>query len=432
MNKDVYLVDGLRTPFLKARFKPGPFSASDLATRVLEQLLLKYPVLPKPLDEAILGCVMPSPREANIARVVALRAGCDEQLPAWTVQRNCASGLQAVDSAYKDILLGRAEVVAAGGVEVMSRAPLLYDDAFLSWLGEFRQAKGLAKRLKVLSKFRPRLLKPVVSLLQGLTDPVVSMSMGQTAEELAHRFAISREAMDVFALQSHQRASTAREEQHFHKEIIPIFDSEGRVYAQDEGIRENSSLEKLAELKPFFDKKYGAVTAGNSSQITDGAACLLLASASAVERYGFPVLARIVDVEWAALSPRIMGLGPIHAMTHLLERQKLSLNDIDYWEINEAFAAQVLACIKAWNDPEYCKKDLGLDKPMGLLSQDRLNIDGGAISLGHPVGASGARLVLHMMQILERKNAKLGMVSLCIGGGQGGAMLLERVNEVRK
>ncbi len=427
--RDVYIVDGNRTPYLKARNVPGPFSASDLAVMAGQPLLLRQPFHPEQLDEVIVGCVMPSPDEVNIGRVVSLRLGCGKKVPAWTVQRNCASGLQAIDCAYHNISMGKSDLVLAGGTDAMSRAPLLYSPQFLTWLGNFRDSKNYKAKLKQFIKLRPSFLKPVIALIRGLTDPVVGISMGQTAEELAYQFNISREAMDSFAVQSNKRAAFAQEH-HLLKEITPIIDANGNVFDKDSGVRPDSSIEKLATLKPYFDKLFGKVTAGNSSQITDGAAFVILASKDAVERFNLPVLAKIIDSEWAGLSPEVMGLGPVHATTPILERNKLALNDIDYWEINEAFAAQVIACLEAWNSDDYCKQHLGLKHAMGLIDQNRLNVDGGSISIGHPVGASGARLVLHLAHVLQREKAKRGIASLCIGGGQGGAMLIERVDGV--
>lgn len=428
--RDVYIVDGNRTPFLKTRNVPGPFSASDLAVMAGRTLLLRQPFSPEELDEVIVGCVMPSPDEANIGRVISLRLGCGKKVPAWTVQRNCASGLQAIDCAYHNIAMGKSDLVLAGGTEAMSRAPLLFSIQFLTWLGNFRDKKSLKLKLKQFLSLRPAYLKPVIALLRGLVDPVVGMSMGQTAEELAYQFNISREAMDQFAVQSNLRAAKAQSEG-LYQEITAIIDSEGTVFDKDNGVRPDSTVEKLATLKPYFDKLFGKVTAGNSSQITDGAAFVLLASKDAVDRYQLPVIAKIVDSEWAGVAPEVMGLGPVHATTPILERNKLSLSDIDYWEINEAFAAQVIACLEAWKSDEYCKTHLGLKQAMGLIDQNRLNVDGGAISIGHPVGASGARLVLHLTHVLQRNNAKRGIATLCIGGGQGGSMLIERVDGVK-
>ena len=425
--RPVYLVDGSRSPFLRARGKPGPFLASDLAFQAGRALLARQPFSPDSFDQVILGCVMGGPNEVNIARIVALRLGCGERVPAWTVQRNCASGLQALDCAAQDIASGRSELVLAGGTEAMSHAPVLFGTAMVAWLGALNSARTAGARLKVLASFRPAFLKPVIGLLCGLTDPLVELNMGQTAEELAWRFGISREEMDAFALRSHQRLAAARE-QGYLDEIETLYDSDGHYYDADDGLRADTSMEKLARLKPVFDKPFGKVTAGNSAQITDGAAWLILASEDAVGKYGLPVLGRVVDSQWAALDPRQMGLGPVHAMAPILRRNGLDSNDIDVWEINEAFATQVLACLRAWQDDEYCRTQLGLDGGFHPIDEARLNVDGGAVSIGHPVGASGARIVLHALKVLHREQRRRAMTSLCIGGGQGGAMLLERVD----
>jgi acetyl-CoA C-acetyltransferase len=234
--------------------------------------------------------------------------------------------------------------------------------------------------------------------------------------------------MDEYAMTSHQRVANA-EDNHYFNDVTPAFASTGEYAVTDDGVRRDSTMEKLASLKPVFDKKFGTVTAGNSSQVTDGAALLLLASKDAVQKYNLPVLARIVDTEWAGLDPAEMGLGPVYAATALMRRYNLRIDDIDYWEINEAFAAQVLGCVAAWQDEKYCRDFLGLDQAMGKLDMNRLNVDGGAIAIGHPIGASGARIVLRLVNILKRQHAKRGMATICIGGGQGGAMLIENVSE---
>lgn len=422
----VYIVDGARTPFLKARGTPGPFSASDLAVAAGRALLTRQPFSPEELGEVILGCMMPSPDEANIGRVVGLRLGCGDSVPGWTVQRNCASGMQALDSAIKDIAIGRHDLVLAGGTEAMSRAPLIFNRHMVNWLAAWNQAKTGGQRSKLLLQVRPNFLVPIIALIRGLTDPIEGLNMGQTAEEIAFKFNIDREAMDEFALRSHQLLAAAVDNG-LMQETITLYDQSGQYYTEDDGIRRDSTLEKLAKLKPFFDKKFGRVTAANSSQVSDGSALLILASAEAVKRHHLPVLGRIVDVEWGALSPRVMGLGPVFSSTPILQRHKLALSDIDFWEINEAFAAQVLGCIRAWNDKEFCQRHFGMDKAMGELDPSTLNVDGGAIAIGHPVGASGARIVLHLLHVLQRNNAKRGIAAICIGGGQGGSMLIERV-----
>lgn len=423
--KTIYVVDGSRTPFLKARGRRGPFSAADLALAAARPLLSRQKFPLEAIDEVILGCVMPGPDEANIARIISLRLGLGERVPAWTVQRNCASGLQALDCAAQSIAQGRAELVLTGGVEAMSHAPVLLAPDMVNWLADWSAARDLLTRLKTLSRLRPAHFKPVIALLRGLSDPVVGLSMGQTAENLAHRFNITREQMDAYAVESHQRLAKAQ-----HEGLIGglevLYDNNGNYYFADDGLRRDSSVEQLAKLKPVFDKPFGLVTAGNSAQVTDGAACLILASEAAVAKYQLPVLGKLLDCSWAGLDPAQMGLGPVYAMAPLLARNGLRSADIDYWEINEAFAAQVLGCLKAWDDATFCRNELHLDAPLGAIDKSHLNIDGGGISLGHPVGASGARIVLQLLHVLKRNNAKRGVASLCIGGGQGGAMLVER------
>jgi len=426
MDAPIYVIDSARTPFLKSRNRPGPFAASDLATDAGRALLLRQPFAPTELDEVILGCAAPSVDEVNIGRVVALRMGCGHKVPGWTVMRNCASGMQALDSAIDSMRVGRSQLVLAGGVDALSRAPLLFSDAMVAWLASWYAAKTLGRRAALLAPFRPAYLAPVIALMKGRTDPVVGLLMGQTAENLAFRFGISRREMDEFAARSHARVLAAQREGRFANEIVPLYDRAGTVYAADDGVREDSTPDNLAKLKPFFDRKYGNVTAGNSSQVTDGAAWLLLATDEAVRRYGLVPKGRIVDSQWAALDPAQMGLGPVYAATPLLQRHGLALDDVDGFEINEAFAAQVIACLRAWQDDAFCRDELGLSGALGAIDPAKLNPDGGSIALGHPVGASGARIVLHLLNTLERTGGRRGIASICIGGGQGGAMLVER------
>jgi len=427
MNQPILVVDGTRTPFLKARNRPGPLAASDLATQAGRALLKRLPFEPEDLDEVILGCASPSPDEVNIGRVVALRMGCGRKVPGWTVMRNCASGMQALDSAIANIRTGRSQLVLAGGVDALSRAPLLYSDKMVLWFANFSTARTFGQRVGAFLKLKPaEALKPIIGIMKGLTDPMVGLLMGQTAENLAFRFGITRGQMDEFAAESHKRVLVAQRAGYFDAEIAPLFDADGKLYSADDGVRDDSTPENLAKLKPFFDRKYGNVTAGNSSQITDGAAWLVLASEEAVAKHSLPVLGKIVDSEWAGLDPAEMGLGPVHAATPILKRHGLKLDDLDAWEINEAFAAQVLACDRAWASEEYCRNELGLAAALGELDWAKLNVDGGAIALGHPVGASGARIVLHLLNVLKRVNGKRGMAAICIGGGLGGAMLVER------
>lgn len=425
--RDVYIVDGSRTPFLKARGKPGIFSASDLAVSTGKSLLARQKFVPQDLDEVIVGCMMPSPDEANIGRIIALRLGCGKKVPGWTVQRNCASGLQSIDNGAQLIGSGRADLILAGGTEAMSRAPLLLNHKMVNFLADFNNAKTFIQKAKLLTQFRPGYLKLIIALLRGLTDPIAGLNMGQTAEIISARFKITREQMDVYSANSHARLAYAFDHQ-FMKEVTAIYDTQGKYYVEDDGLRRDTTVEKLSQLRPMFDQPYGLITAGNSSQITDGAALVILASQDAIEKYKLPIMGKIIDVAWAGLEPSQMGLGPVHAIAPILQRQKLNFDQIDAVEINEAFAGQVLSCLAAFQDDQYCRKELGLEKSIGSLDLDKLNIDGGAIAQGHPIGASGTRVLLHTLEILKRQNKKVGLASLCIGGGLGGAMLVENLS----
>ncbi len=422
--RPVYIVDGRRTPILKMKGPPGPFTASDLAVACSRDLLLRYPHIWHCLDETVWGCVMPSEREANIARLIGERLGLGHQVPAHTVQRNCASGLQALDAAAQRIAHGAAELVLAGGTEAMSHAPVLYQRTYVQWLAHLRQSKNLWQQALALRHFRPHMLRPVFALKRGLTDPISRMGMGHTAEELGARFDISRAAMDAFALESHELATRAQEAGIFADEITPLFDAQGQAYPRDTGVRPDTSIDQLKKLPPVFDQDFGKVTAGNSAQISDGAAVLLLASEQALERYQLPVLGVLRNVYWAALDPVVMGLGPVLAMRKLFEQEQVEVADIDCFEINEAFAAQVLACLKAWTDEAYLRATLGCGA-LAAIDRERLNPHGGAIAVGHPIGMSGARIVLHVLKQLQHMRGRYGVASLCVGGGQGGAALVE-------
>jgi acetyl-CoA C-acetyltransferase len=421
----VFIVDGARTPFLRAGTAPGPFAASDLAVACARPVLARQPFAPTAFDEVVVGCMIPAPDEANIARLIALRLGCGKTVPAMTVQRNCASGLQALACAAERITLGAADLVLAGGTEVMSRSPIQWNADMSRWLGGVMRAKNLPQRLGALARFRLGHLKPVYSLLLGLTDPLVKLNMGQTAEIVAHRFGITRAAQDAYALESHKRLAAAFDTGRMKDEVEPVYDARGTVYGEDTGLRRDSTLEKLSTLKPVFDRKYGSVTAGNSSQVTDGAAMLILASEDAVTRHGLKPLGEWLGHEWAGVDPREMGLGPVHAVARLARRHKFTMKDLARMELNEAFAAQVLGCQAAWDSREYCKDELELDQPLGAMDPAGLNVDGGAVACGHPVGSSGARIVLHLLHALRRAGGGMGVATLCIGGGQGGAMLVK-------
>ena len=364
----VYVVDGARTPFLRAARPLGPFSGGDLAVAAGRPLVARQPFEPDAFDEVIVGAAMPSADEANIGRVVSLRLGCGEKVPAWTVMRNCASGLQAIDSAYMNIVAGRSSLVLAGGTDAMSHAPLLFGPSMVRWFASWSAAKSFGKKASLATQFKPSFIAPVIAIERGLTDPVVKLSMGSTAEIVAKRFGITRQMMDEYAVESHRRLAFAQDNGHL-SEIEPIYGPDGTVYSADDGLRRDSNVEKLATLKPYFDKTYGNVTAANSSQITDGAAMVILASEDVVREYDLKPLGRIVDANWGALDPAEMGLGPVHAITPMLMRNGLGLADMDAIEVNEAFAAQVLGCLAAWESADYCKQHFGMDRAFGTVDR---------------------------------------------------------------
>jgi acetyl-CoA C-acetyltransferase len=426
MNKPVYIIDASRTPFLKAQSKlgPGSFSASELAVQTGKNLLLRQKINSSNIDEVIIGCAIPSVNEVNIARVISLRMGCKERTPAWTVMRNCASGMQALSSASHSIQLGRSDIVLAGGTEALSHSPLLFSTEATRWFARFSSSRDLKNKLNQLSKFKPGMLMPIIGIIKGLTDSTIGLNMGQTAENLATKFSISKNDADEYSLRSHKNSTKYEKEIHS-KQITSIYSSDGSFFNRDDGIRPNLEINNLKKLKPVFDRPDGTVTAGNSSQVTDGACLFVLASEKAVNNFNLEPMGAIIDENWAGLSPAEMGLGPIHAFLPIIKRNKIDKSSIDIWEINEAFAAQVLACQAALNNKNYCQTHLDLSEKFGCIDDQKLNVAGGAISLGHPVGASGARIVLNALQLLKKNNGSKAMASICIGGGQGGAMLIE-------
>ncbi|AMN43630.1 acetyl-CoA C-acetyltransferase [Rhodoplanes sp. Z2-YC6860] len=390
-------------------------------------LLLRQPFAPDAFDQVILGCVNVIADEMNPARVAALRLGMGETVTAFTVQINCGSGMQSIDTGYRYIQEGLSDLILAGGAESLSHAPLVFNRRAVGWFARLNGARDPWSKLVAMLGFRPSFLTPVIGLERGLTDPITDLNMGQTAELVAHLFKISRQQADQYAVESQLRLAKAQKEGLLKDEVEPAFAKDGTLFDHDDGVRPDSSVESLAKLKPAFERPWGKVTPGNSSQITDGASWVILASEEAVKEHNLRPKAVIVDSEWAALDPSVMGLGPVYCSTALMKRHQLNLGDIDLWELNEAFAAQVLGCLAAWEDAEFCRDALGLDGPAGRIDRDRINVDGGAIGTGHPVGASGNRIVLHLVNAMKRLGLKRGIATECIGGGQGGAMLIEAV-----
>jgi acetyl-CoA C-acetyltransferase/acetyl-CoA acyltransferase len=428
MNEPIYIVDGIRTPFAKAGSSLADVEAVQLGKTVGSQLITRSGIDPSRIEEVIFGCVSQPPDAANVARVIALRAGIPDSVPAITVHRNCASGFEAVTQAAEKMLVGRGDIFLVGGVESMSRIPLLFSYEAARKFGALARAKNLSQKLGVLTGFRATDFQPLVGLQLGLSDPVSGLNMGQTAENLSRDFHISRDEQDFFAMKSHHKSVSSRDK--LKQEIIPVYLPKAKTaqafIEQDNGPRENQTLEALAKLKPVFEPETGTVTAGNSSQITDGAAALLLMTERALRETGLTPLGRLVDYAYAGVDPSRMGLGPVHAIHKAEQRTNLSLADAEIIEINEAFAAQVIACQRAAKSESYCREKLDRQKPLGEIPDEILNVNGGAIALGHPVGVTGTRLVLTALKELRRRNLNRALVSLCVGGGQGGALWLSR------
>jgi acetyl-CoA C-acetyltransferase/acetyl-CoA acyltransferase len=426
MKKDrLVIVDGVRTPFSKAGTDLAALGADELGRIAVNSLLARTGLDPALVDEVIFGCVAQPVDAANVARVIALRAGLPESVPASTVQRNCASGCEAVTQADEKLRAGRGSIFIVGGTESMSNIPLLFKQTTATKFGRLSRAKSLGQRLDVLCRFRPSDFQPRVGLLLGLSDPVCGMNMGETAEVLAREFGITRDEQDAFAVISNQRAVAARDRQA--EEICPaFFPSKAAAVTRDNGPRDNQSREALAKLKPVFDRRTGTVTAGNASQVTDGAVALLVMSEQRAAELGFTPLGALVGYAYAGCDPARMGLGPTFAMTRAAAQTGLTLEDADLIELNEAFAAQTLAVVKSAKSDAFARKFLGRDRALGEIPAEKLNVNGGAIALGHPVGATGARIILTSLKELQRRKAKRALVSLCVGGGQGAALWLER------
>ncbi len=424
--KRIAVVNGVRTPFIKAWTLFDDMPAQTLGGLCVQELLQRTEIDPKLVDQVIMGCVGQPIDAANVARVIALYGGIPKDKKAYTVNRNCASGFEAVTSAVEKINIGQDDIVIAGGAESMSNAPLTFSKSAAKLFMELSRARTFSARLGVMSKFRLKHFQPVAALQLALTDPTCGLNMGQTAEVLAKKFAISRERQDAFALESHLKSAAARER--IQNEIMTVFlaPKYEKAVKEDNGIRENQSPENLAKLKPVFDRHTGTVTAGNSSQLTDGACALLLMEESRAKALGYEILGTIRAYEYSGLEPSEMGLGPAFAIEKVLRKSGVAFKDIQLFEINEAFAVQVLACMEAMASPKFAAEYYPGGKPLGELNPAILNVNGGGIALGHPVGVSGARLVLTCLQEMKRRNLNLGITSLCIGGGQGGALILER------
>jgi len=423
MKDEIVIVDGLRSPIAKANGVLNNLSADDLGAIIAKELVLKSQIPYELFDEVIIGNVAQPVDAANVARVIAVKAGIPQSTPAYTVHRNCASGMQAISSAIEKIKSDQGSLYLVGGVESMSNIPLLFQDKLKNLLTELTYSKNVKEKLAALSKFELKSLKPVIGLLSGLTDPISGKIMGITAENLANEFKISRDAQDEYALNSHIKAQKAQENNALESELHPIMTKDAS-FLQDDGIRYNQTKVALGKLKPIFDRVSGTVTAGNSSQVSDGACMLIVTTMSKAKELNLEPLGIVKDYAYAGLEASRMGLGPIYATKKLFDKTGTKLNDIDLIELNEAFAAQVIANQEAFKSTKFCKKTFN-SEALGEINPEILNINGGAIALGHPVGMSGARIVLTALKQLKKENKKRAIATLCVGGGQGASFLLE-------
>ena len=422
------LAAGIRFPQARAGGAYAGENAGHLGAALVRECLDRSGIDPSQLSEVILGCVGPPHDQANVARVIALRAGVPRSVPAHTVGRNCASGMEAVATAATALRAGRGELYLAGGVEVMSVYPLVFNQRAVGFFSGMMRARAPLQKVGALTRFRPSMLAPRITLTEGLTDPTVGMIMGSTAEVLARDFGITRADADRFALESHQRAKRARDSGRFARESVPHVPLGGkRSLEHDDGIRDDQSLEALGKLKPYFEKPDGVVTVGNACGITDGATVMLVTTLGRARALGLAPQCALRGWAFCGCDPARMGLGPVYASARALAEAGLRLADMDVIELNEAFAVQVLACQKAFASDAFAKKELGLDRALGELPGDRLNPNGGVIALGHPIGATGARLLLTAATELAVREKRFALCTLCIGGGQGGAFVIERL-----
>ena len=420
------LVQGLRTPFVRAGTALKEATAADLGVFAVQELLARAELPMEDIDELIFGCVGQASGEANVARVIALRAGLPVSTPAYSVHRNCASGLQAIEDGARRIASGEGSIYVVGGTESMSSYPLLFGKRMTELFARLARSGSFFKKLAALASFRPSFLVPRISLMEGLTDPTCGLIMGKTAEKLALDFGISREEQDTFALESHQKAERAWEESKYDAEVFTVFGPpEGKATDKDNGPRPGQSMQALARLRPYFDRTEGTVTVGNSCPITDGAVALLMMSEEQAIVRGMKIMGRLISSSVAGLDPSRMGLGPAYAAPAAIEAAGMTSKDMDLWEMNEAFAAQVIACQRALDSREFCQRELGLSDAFGAPDPAELNPRGGAVALGHPVGATGARLVLGLLRQLEERGGGMGIATLCVGGGQGAAQVWE-------
>jgi acetyl-CoA acyltransferase len=425
LGRRVAIVAGLRTPFAKSGTVFRDVSATSLARHAARELLVRSELDGREVDEVVFGQVVPSVRVPNVAREVSLLPQLLPSVPAYSLNRACASAAQAITNAADQIALGHADTVLAGGVESLSDIPVLHSRRFSRILLDAGKARSVGGRIGALARTRPRDLVPVTP---AVAEPSTGETMGQSAEKMAKENGITREAQDQLALLSHQRAAAATADGRLTAEIAPWFGGPDmdQIVTADNGIRTESSLEALAQLRPVFDRRYGSVTAGNASPLTDGAAAVLLMAEEKAAALGYEPLAYLRSYAVAAVDPGWQLLmGPVFAVPRALERAGLEWSDLGLVEIHEAFAAQVLSNVQAWGSQAWAER-LGLAGPVGEVDWERTNVMGGSIAIGHPFGATGARLVTTLAHEMRRRDVQFGLISICAQGGMGSALILER------
>lgn len=420
--RPVAIMAGMRTPFVKSFTTYRHVSEQDLMTSALEALVKQQKLEGQTLGDVALGAVMMHSKDWNFARECVLGTSLNPATPAYNVQRACGTGLETANHIALKIASGQIEVGIAAGCDTNSDLPVVARKELASFLLDLRDARTLPERLKVLSTFRPSMVVPQFPMV---TEPRTGLSMGEHTELMVKEWKISREAQDQLAFESHQKGARAYDEG-FYNDLVFKFQGIDR----DGILRKDTTLEKLAKLKPAFDKSpTGTLTAGNSTPLTDGAAAVLLASEDWAKKNGKEPMAFITDVETAALD-FVAGEGllmaPTVAVARLLQRNNLKLQDFDFYEIHEAFAGQVLCTLKAWEDPLYCKNKLGLSAPLGSIDRNKMNLKGGSLAMGHPFAATGGRIIAGLAKQLMLKGSGRGLISICTGGGMGIAAIIER------
>jgi len=423
MGRRVAIVEGCRTPFAKSGTDFKRLSAVDLGKVAVKELISRTNLDVDEIDHLVYGTVVQSVQEPNIAREVGLGSGIPPTVPAFTVGRACASSNQAITSAAEQIALGMADVVIAGGAESLTDIPILFSDEMRDALVAASKARSLGERLKAFGRIRPVHLKPMTP---AIAEPTTGLTMGQSAERMAQQNGIGREEQDRWALRSHRLAAAATEDGRLTREIAPVY-LDGIAVTRDNGIRADTSLEKLATLRPAFDRQYGTVTAGNASPLTDGGSAVLLMSEEKARALGYTPLGYIRSYAYASLDPGDQLLqGPVFAAPVALDRAGLTMKDIDLLDMHEAFAAQVLSNMQWFESREIAEKRLGRAQPIGLPDEERINVLGGSIAIGHPFGATGGRITISLLNELKRRDQRFGMLTVCAAGAMGFAMVVER------